>query len=39
MKKKNKQKKTTTIYIPNKFPNKFLFLQFHYNQIVCMYVH
>ena len=29
MKKKNKKKTSKNIYVPNKFPNKFLYLQFH----------
>ena len=36
--KKKQKKPSENIYIPNKFPNKFLYLQFHENQIVfvCM---
>ena len=28
-KKKKKKKNSKNIYVPNKFPNKFLYLQFH----------
>ena len=28
-KKKRKKKASKNIYVPNKFPNKFLYLQFH----------